>query len=170
MNDFTELERQLKQLRPCAPSSQLARQVETAMDQPAPATRTAGVLEPPRSPRVNWLAILSLGAAAAIALLAVAQLANRQPSSAAEKLAAAASPAQANVRSTNSAFLPEELTRVVYDTRDEGLVFSNGAEPPVRRVRSRTQQTMQWRNPSTGASLRVSYPSEEVRLIPVSGQ
>jgi hypothetical protein len=29
---------------------------------------------------------------------------------------------------------------------------------------------LQWNNPQTGASLRVSYPSEEVTLIPVSGQ
>jgi hypothetical protein len=37
-------------------------------------------------------------------------------------------------------------------------------------VRSRTRETLRWRNPNTGASLRVSYPAEEVSLIPVSGQ
>jgi hypothetical protein len=50
------------------------------------------------------------------------------------------------------------------------LHFADGSERPVRRVRYRTQQTWRWRNPETGASLRVSYPSEEVVLIPVSGQ
>jgi hypothetical protein len=59
---------------------------------------------------------------------------------------------------------------VVYNARDEGLHFADGSERPVRRVRYRTQQTWRWRNPETGASLRVSYPSEEVVLIPVSGQ
>jgi hypothetical protein len=29
---------------------------------------------------------------------------------------------------------------------------------------------VQWKNPQTGASLRVSYPKEEVTLIPISGQ
>jgi hypothetical protein len=29
---------------------------------------------------------------------------------------------------------------------------------------------MQWRNPQTGASLRVSYPAEQVVLTPVSFQ
>jgi hypothetical protein len=50
------------------------------------------------------------------------------------------------------------------------LHFANGSERPVRRVRYHTQQTWRWRNPETGASLRVSYPSEEIVLIPVSGQ
>jgi hypothetical protein len=61
-------------------------------------------------------------------------------------------------------------THVVYNTRDEGLHFADGSDRPVRRVRYQTQQTWHWRNPETGASLRVSYPSEEIVLIPVSGQ
>ena len=67
-------------------------------------------------------------------------------------------------------FIPSRATQVVYNTRDEGLHFAEGSPQPVRRLRYQTQETCQWRNPSTGASLRVSYPSEEVVLIPVSGQ
>lgn len=67
-------------------------------------------------------------------------------------------------------FIPAGATQVVYNTRDEGLHFADGSQQPVRRLRYQTQETCQWRNPSTGASLRVSYPSEEVVLIPVSGQ
>jgi hypothetical protein len=69
-----------------------------------------------------------------------------------------------------SRFVPAGGTNLVYNARDEGLHFADGSERPVRRVRYRTQQTWRWRNPETGASLRVSYPSEEVVLIPVSGQ
>ena len=69
-----------------------------------------------------------------------------------------------------SRFVPAGGTNLVYNTRDEGLHFADGSERPVRRVRYHTQQTWRWRNPETGASLRVSYPSEEVVLIPVSGQ
>ena len=66
---------------------------------------------------------------------------------------------------------PEELTRVVYHRRDVGLVFSpNQSEPPLRRVRYETRETMQWRNPQTGASLRVSYPAEQVVFTPVAFQ
>jgi len=67
-------------------------------------------------------------------------------------------------------FIPTGATQVVYNTRDEGLQFAQGSDQPLRRLRYQTHQTCQWRNPTTGASLRVSYPSEEVVLIPVSGQ
>src|SRR6266550_6727395 len=69
-----------------------------------------------------------------------------------------------------SRFLPAGGTNLVYNARDEGLHFADGSERPVRRVRYHTQRTWRWRNPETGASLRVSYPSEEIVLIPVSGQ
>jgi hypothetical protein len=60
---------------------------------------------------------------------------------------------------------------VVYHQQDEGLVFSpNQSERLLRRVRYDTRETMQWRNPVTGASLRVSYPAEQVVLTPVSFQ
>ncbi len=62
------------------------------------------------------------------------------------------------------------MTRVVYTRRDEGIAFPDDSEQPVRRVRSQTHETMQWRDPSTGASLRVSYPAEELEFIPVAGQ
>ena len=62
------------------------------------------------------------------------------------------------------------MTQVVYHVRDEGLVFTEGVENPVRRLRYRKRETMQWRQPDTGASLRVSYPGEAVVLMPVSGQ
>jgi hypothetical protein len=66
---------------------------------------------------------------------------------------------------------PSALSRVVYRQRDEGLFFSpNQSERPLRRVRYDTRETMQWRNPQTGASLRVSYPAEQVVLTPVSFQ
>jgi hypothetical protein len=74
-------------------------------------------------------------------------------------------------RSTaRSSFVPAGGTNLVYNARDEGLHFAEGSERPLRRVRYNTQQTWRWRNPETGASLRVSYPSEEIVLIPVSVQ
>ncbi|HTD87967.1 MAG TPA: hypothetical protein VK850_15440, partial [Candidatus Binatia bacterium] len=62
------------------------------------------------------------------------------------------------------------LTQVVYSKRDEGLVFPAGAERPSRRVRTAKRETLQWRDRQSGAQLAVSYPTEEVTLIPVSGQ
>jgi hypothetical protein len=62
------------------------------------------------------------------------------------------------------------MTQVVYHARDEGLVFARGSENPVRRLRYQKRETLQWRQPATGASLRVSYPSEEIVLMPAPGQ
>jgi hypothetical protein len=71
---------------------------------------------------------------------------------------------------SSNEFIPVGATRLVYNTRNEGLHFARGSGQPLRRFRYQTHETWQWRNPTTGASLRVSYPSEEVALIPVSGQ
>jgi hypothetical protein len=88
-----------------------------------------------------------------------------------ERGVAAVSPPPATRSTTPVAtFLPTGTTQVVYNSRDEGLHFPQGSEEPMRRVRSRMRETLHWRNPTTGASLLVSYPSEQVELIPISGQ
>jgi hypothetical protein len=172
MNDFSELEAELKQLRPATPSPELAKRIERALDEAPPSeTRTAGILPKPKA-RVNWFALgLGLAAAAAFLLLARANV-DRLPGSTTE--IAAATPATElpapNADTATRGYVAEGVTRVVYNRRDEGLTFPEDAEKPVRRVRSHSQETLQWRDPSTGASLRVSYPTEEVEFIPIAGQ
>ena len=167
MNDFAELEAELKQLRPAAASRELIARVENAMREAANVP-TAGVL-PQRKVRVNWLG-LGLGLAGATALFLILarvdvnrSTASKQPRIASSTPAAAETVAQPNL-------VPDGVTRVVYNTRNEGLVFPDNSEQPVRRVRSISRETVQWRDRSSGASLSVSYPTEDVRLIPVSGQ
>ena len=176
MNDFSELEAELKQLRPVAPSPELAKRIERALEEaPATTTPAAGILPRPKV-RVNWLALgFGLAAATAFLLLAranVDRVPERTPTIAANAPAPEIAPAPAapNPDTAVRGYVAEGITRVVYDRRDEGLTFPEDAEQPVRRVRSHTRETMQWRNPGTGASLRVSYPTEEVEFIPVSGQ
>ncbi len=187
MNDFSELENELKQLRPAQPSPVLFERVEQAL-----ADRRAGSKEQ-RSLVRRWSGLesahpwLSLGfglAAAAVlvlVLLAAISLERRQERG---ETIAQISPAPetrpvspdrhdgSGVQGSTSfnRFIPAGATQVVYNTRNEGLQFARGSEQPLRRLRYQTHQTWQWRNPTTGASLRVSYPSEEVVLIPVSGQ
>ncbi len=171
MNEFTELEAELKKLRPRDASAELATRIEKTMAEVSgrTATATAGVL--PKRPgfRFNWSALgLGLAAAAAFLLLArvnVDQLPDKGRSLGAMTPAPSAAPTEAQ-----DTFVPSGLTQVVYDTRDEGLHFAEGATEPVRRVVSRKRETLEWNNAQTGASLRVSYPSEEVTLIPVAGQ
>jgi len=165
MNDFSELENQLKKLRPIAPSENLTARIEQALAKTGTANG-AGILSQPRRINWSWLS-LGLGLAAATVVLIFARL-NFDQSKPPQKIASAApssvAPAQA------AEFIPADFTRVVYRTRDEGLRFSSRSAQPLRRIRSEGSETFQWRNPKTGASLRVSYPSEEISLTPISGQ
>jgi hypothetical protein len=116
---------------------------------------------------------LSLGlglAAAAAVLMVLARLGMDHPTKKTPAVASMSPGSIAPSTGTPVEFIPTSLTRVVYKTRDEGLHFSAGFDQPMRRLRAQTRETLQWRNPQTGASLRVSYPSEEVSLIPVSGE
>ena len=175
MNDFSDLEAELKQLRPTAPSPDLATRIERALaEAPAADTRTAGVLPKPRI-RLNWFTLgLGLAAATAFLLLArtdVDRVPDTAPKIAANTPAPEPVPQQPpNAVTATRGFVAEGLTRVVYNRRDEGLTFPEDAEQPVRRVRSHSRETMQWKDPATGASLRVSYPTEEVEFIPIAGQ
>jgi hypothetical protein len=166
MNDFTELEDQLRELRPVRPSADLIARVERALTEET-SVSTAGVIPHERRFHFKWFS-LGLGLAAAAALLMFAFVRLQQP---VKKGSIVASTSPAPVISTNSnQFVPAGLTQVVYHTRDEGLHFSGNSTQPLRRVRSQTRDTLQWRNPKTGATLRISYPREEVSLTPISGQ
>ena len=166
MNDFSELETELKKLRPEPVSGEFLARMERAMTQKDPAP-TAGFL-PRSSPRPNIWWSLGLGLTAAAALVLVGLTFFNQPP---ETRPAVARNNTTPSRPMISGFQASSLTQVVYRQRDEGLVFSpNQSERLLRRVRYETRETMQWRNPQTGASLRVSYPAEQVVLTPVSFQ
>jgi hypothetical protein len=166
-NDFTELENQLRKLRPAQPSAELITRVERGLAEEG-STSTAGVLPRERRFHFNWLS-LGLGLAAATALVMLALIRLHQPAKKTPSVAST-SPAPAISTTSNAQFVPAGLTQVVYHTRDEGVHFPTNSQQPMRRVRSHTRETLQWRNPRTGASLRISYPSEQVSLVPVNGQ
>jgi hypothetical protein len=167
MNDFSELENQLRKLRPANPSADLVSRIESALAEPERSPSTAAVLPRERRFHFNWLSIgLGLAAATALVLFAVIQM-NRP---ATKKSAVASITPVPSLSTSNPQFVPAGLTQVVYHTRDEGVYFPTSSEQPMRRVRSHSQETLQWRNPKTGATLRISYPKEQVSLLPVSGQ
>jgi hypothetical protein len=167
MNDFSELEDQLRKLRPAQPSADLATRIERALAEET-SVSTAAVL--PREGRFhfNWLS-LGLGVAAAAALFLFAFIRLQQPAAKGPSVAAT-SPAPAVATNPSAEFVPAGLTQVVYHTRDEGLHFPTNSSEPMRRVRSQSRDTLRWRNPKTGATLQISYPRDEVSLTPVSGQ
>lgn len=206
MNDFPELENELKALRPAQPSPVLFERIEEAMVEDGKtsvassarwswrrfaewsrghASDADGQLGRAKEDRTQTpfgfgIGLVAAGAAVLVLLVRIntdqtrnedKEIAQVAPASETRPVLPAFSGGSSVDGSMSSnKFVPAGATQVVYNTRDEGLQFADGSRQPLRRLRYQTQQTWQWRNPSTGASLRVSYPSEEVVLIPVSGQ
>lgn len=167
MNDFSELENELKKLQPVQPSAGLGTRIEQAFrnleDQ-----GDEKIIHPSRF-NMSWVS-LGLGVAAAAAFLVFAQIRVDHAPRQTDRVAKNTPVPETRSTSTSPGYLPAGATQVTYHTRDEGLHFARGYEEPMRRVRSQKRETLQWRNPDTGASLQISYPSEEVVLTPVSGQ
>jgi hypothetical protein len=171
MNDFSELEAELKKLRPRAVSPELRARIEVSlaeMEATGRGTATAGLLPKQRRFRPNWFA-LGLGLAAAATFLVLARVNVDRPSKSTGLALLTPAPITPAAKAVDS-FVPSAMTQVVYDVKDEGLHYAGGNDEPMRRLRSRKRETVQWKNPQTGASLRVSYPTEEVTLVPISGQ
>lgn len=164
MNDFSELENELKKLRPAPTSDALRQRIEAALAQPE--LPTAAIL-PQRRPRTNGWWSFGLGLTGVAALLVIGlTFFDRTPL----PTNVAATQPTSTTRAV-SGFEPVGLTQVVYSGRDEGIVFPpNDSGVPRRRVSYQTRETMRWRNPQTGASVRLSYPAEQVVLTPVSFQ
>lgn len=163
MNDFTEIESELRKLRPRKPSAQLLDRIERALSEFDAEVR---IVRPSRF-QFGWLS-LGAGLAAAALILFFLHVDFRTTAQHQVETAAISPPPRRAI--ANPGLVPAAATQVVYHTSDEGLFFPSGSQEPVRRMRSFTHETLQWRNASTGASLRVSYPTEQVQLIPVSGQ
>jgi hypothetical protein len=171
MNDFSELEEQLRKLRPKQMSEQFLGRVERALNDLAAQPNPADKIIRPERFKLNLL-WSGVGLAAAALLVVFAHFDFRTSQKPIAPVASVSPAARGPViaAAPTAEFIPAGATQVVYQTRDEGLLYPNGAEHPVRRFRTQSRETLQWRNPATGASLRVSYPSEQVELIPISGQ
>ena len=167
MNDFSELESELKKLRPAQPSAELSARIARELLEPTTADELPDNVIHPNRFRINWIT-LGLGLAAAATFLLLAKI-DTQPAKKPNPLAMA-TPARIETPRAIDSMVPAGLTEVVYHTRNEGLLYPQGSSQPLRRIRSQRHETLQWRNPQTGASLRVSYPSEEITLTPISGQ
>jgi hypothetical protein len=123
----------------------------------------------PRPARRNlwWSVCLGLSGATALLLLGLGFFNRPYP----VRSPAIAENSPATPSRLTSGFQPSKLTQVVYHRHDDGVIFSpNQSTQLHRRVRYDTRQTMQWRVPQTGASLRVTYPAEQVVLTPVRFQ
>jgi hypothetical protein len=189
MNDFSELESELKKLRPARASAGLVSRIERAMADAGesvdniirPQSRPSGPVaaatrtRPAESSefRISWLGLgAGLAAAATFLILARVDLrpGDKTKAEPANNTLASATPTLEQKAAALPNYQATGLTQVVYKRYDQGLVYPRGASGPSRRVWTAKRETLRWRDRETGAQLVVSYPAEEVTLIPVSGQ
>jgi hypothetical protein len=153
IDELDELERELKQLRP--------RRVDAAL-----LGRMAAELEQPAIPAwdrwVRWA--LPAGAGLVLGLVAVRFA---EP-------AVGPGDARTNARppagyAAVGALPPVAAEKFLFEAADDGLLtLADGTA--VRRIRSRSLDTVTWRDPATNASLQWSVPRERIRLLPVVAQ
>ena len=147
-DELEQLEAELRQLRPAAPSPALLARLERELA--APCRRVV---------RGWWLWAAALPVAAAVAvMITLAVRRDRDRVSPALGQPVVAAP-----------FKPVAAENFLYDARDEGLVtLADGTA--ARRERFNYVDTVTWKNPRTNASVRWSVPREEVRVVPVNFQ
>jgi hypothetical protein len=161
-DDFTDLEQELKHLRPRAVPAPLIGRV---------AEKLAG---PPRrrSFFAEWRTwILPVGAATALAVIVTSiPFLVREGAVAPESAAVQPTPVDATVakRAAPSARLqPVRATNVLYDAVNEGIVYLD-EDTPAQRMRLSYLDTITWENPKGGESLQWTVPREEILFVPVT--
>ena len=165
----SELEEQLRQLRPRAVHPRLEERLGAALAERdgglVARTPTAAILRRGRAeatPLVRWLQGLGWAlAGAAAAVIAIALLNPGDAAKIRSSLAAVATPAEV--------FEPTESTEELVTAEDEGLVLGSDQEP-VRQVRYRSLERHVWVDPRSGARMEFEIPREDVRFMPVAMQ
>jgi len=167
LDDFTDLEAELKRLRPRQIPSRLFEGIEQELQRPSssrPAYTSATTWR-------SWKWAIWPVAAAMVGVGAFVVFKQANPS-----LRQSAS-AQAAVPPTSALLSPAVPADVYKPVRADNLLAAQEEERVTlpdgtlaRRLRAQYVDTITWRNPRTNASLRWSVPREEVRIIPVSLQ
>lgn len=163
-DDFADLERELKRLRPAQTSTMLEDALLLALsarpERHRSWRRRSEFLR--AAAAFGW----SIAAAACVAVAALYVLRDGPgPASSSVPIAQHAAEADALPRAYESA----QASNVLYETQDDGVVY-NAARKPARKLRYRSEDTLRWKNPRTGAQLEISYPREETVLVPIAMQ
>ncbi|MGV3533858.1 MAG: hypothetical protein ACO1QR_15930 [Chthoniobacteraceae bacterium] len=172
MNE-SELEEQLRSLRPAAPSAGLQDVIAREMAHVTAVTNEA-VASPERETESIVTRILhglpwAIGGAAAAVMVMIA---SEQPASRAiaEK---APEPRDERVSEEVTAaareFRAETPSREILQAVEGDVIFAE-QEEPTRLVRVNSLERRTWLNPHTGAQIAVELPREDLLLVPVAYQ
>jgi len=170
-DDFSDLEAELKRMRPCAPSSELQSRLAATLDRPAAPTAQPVRIDHSVIFRRAWRWVLWPAAAAAAVALALVVM--HRPDSVRSSAGQAAHPVSgtaaeplATTTAAADRYEPVSAENVLYDSRDEGLITLEDGTA-AHRVFQCYLDTYTWRNPRTHASLSWTVPRDELRVIPV---
>ncbi len=173
MNEDAEnalIENELRALQPAAVSERLAGRISDLLASPGlPPRRAAwwhrlGFARPTAA--LGW-GLASPAMAVAVTLLIVrAHAGTPSPDNPTPRTSAAVESARVTPsKETRNA----TAANVLHGTFDEGVV-PDGDDGLFRRVMYRSTDHVQWRNPRTGAEWEVSYPREDVLLVPINAE
>lgn len=182
-DELSQLEAELKDLRPAAPSRELIARIEADLAPSAvsqtPDSGQGQVVS--RASRAWWAlaGALPMAAAFTVGLLVVSRRDSHPgvtpPVVATHTTGATVGSAKpvevaAQTPTTDAEeFKPVTSENVLYAVADEGLVtLADGTA--ARRERLNYVDTITWKNPRTNASVRWTVPREEVRVVPVKFQ
>jgi hypothetical protein len=164
MND-SELEDQLRSLRPAAPSPELGQRIARELAAVNGAPCAGVIVRPARDAGHTWRWLRDLAWACAGAGVALVSATLLSPSEKApQPLASAPVPVE-----RADAFEPEGTTHELLAARDSDQLLDT-ADGLVREVRYSFRERHAWTNPRTGARMEIEVPREDVHLLPVSLQ
>jgi hypothetical protein len=178
MND-SEIEDQLRLLKPAAPSAELPGRIERELAMNVASSPTAGVITRPSKPSPFWHWVRDLGwagagavtALMAVALYSAADKSAAPPAGPTPMLASVTPPVGPSVTAPaeEQAFEPTESSRELVAVNDSNELLDT-EDGPVREVRYTYRERLAWAHPGTGARLEIEVPREDVYLLPVSLQ
>jgi hypothetical protein len=162
-DDFTDLESELKQLRPRAMPAPLVGRVAKELAEPA---RRRGLFAEWRA----WILPAATAAALAVAVTSIPFLVSERettPAATTVQSPAATANTTTDANTAPARFQPVRATNVLYDAVNEGIVYLD-EDTPAQRMRLSYLDTITWENPKGGASLQWTVPREEIYFVPVT--
>jgi hypothetical protein len=166
MNE-SEIERQLRTLRPAVPSRNLAEGI--ARDLAGTRRRVASVEEPPKSWSTVWLDRLlwsGLGAAAAMVIVVLSQPAPLKPAAHVER------PSSPEIARTSAPLDSSTLQPVLASEEDmgwhdEGVQFDPHGRPMLKLTRTAVERRA-WADLKNAGVVQMEKPRQEVLWVPVA--
>jgi hypothetical protein len=154
-SELEAFESRLRNLRPADVSPELRRAIETELDAADASPRVASGKWIRVSLVASWT-VTGIAAAFAVALLL------REPRTVPD-----AAPAETEqAPETRTRLVPVSGAGVLCAAHDEGLVVLDDGAPALR-VRYQFLDTIEMRTPGGEARMNLSYPREEIRVVPI---